>query len=237
MDLLSLVNNQLQFVKREAKYLAFCLKHSEMRAYIAYSRQIPGWTSYDEAIALSKISYGLRPNAVVVELGSFLGGSAVLFAGARKLRGSGIVHCVDPFDTSGDVYSIPFYRAIAQAQKVSLRRRFDENIHSAGLTPWVQVHQGTADTIAARWTEPVDMLFLDGDQSPEGARAAYESWAPFLKIGGIIALHNSSERQYDLGHDGHRRLAVETVRPPQYTDIFCIGSTTIARKSTETVMA
>jgi hypothetical protein len=30
----------------------------------------------------------------------------VLLAGARTLRGSGTVHCVDPFDGLGDAFSV-----------------------------------------------------------------------------------------------------------------------------------
>ncbi len=81
---------------------------------------------------------------------------------------------------------------------------------------YVEVHEGTAASVAAGWAIPIDMLFLDGDQSPDGARLAYDVWAPFLKIGGIIALHNSTQRKYAPGHDGHHLLAVHVVRPPQY---------------------
>ena len=167
---------------------------------------------------------------VVVEIGSFLGKSAIMLAGARKARGSGRVHCIDPFDLSGDAFSVPAYHAIADTDARPLRARFQANIARAGLTDWVVVHEGTAATVAAAWTEPIDMLFFDGDQSPEGARLAYEAWEPFLKVGGLIALHNSNDRSYAPGHDGNRLLATGFVRPPRYDEIRCIESTTFARK-------
>ena len=71
----------------------------------------------------------------------------------------------------------------------SIRERFESNIKRAGVRDWVNVRQGTAESISATWRDPIDMLFLDGDQSPDGVRSAYESWAPFLKAGGIIAVH------------------------------------------------
>ena len=191
---------------------------------------VPGFLDWRESLALADVCHELPANAVIVEIGSFLGKSAVVLAGARKLRGSGIVHCVDPFDASGDAFSIPFYRAIADADVLPLRQRFDAHITRAGLTDWVRAHRGTAASIAAGWIEPIDMLFLDGDQSPEGARLAYESWAPFLKAGAIVALHNSSERTYDPGHDGHYLLALHVMRPPQYAGIRCVDSTTFGRK-------
>jgi hypothetical protein len=94
----------------------------------------------------------------------------------------------------------------------------------------VEIHRGRGEEIAATWTEPVDLLFLDGDHSYEAVRATYRSWTRFLKIGGMIAVHNSSSGTYQESHDGSMRLVAETVRPPQYEEVRCIGTTTFARK-------
>jgi predicted O-methyltransferase YrrM len=206
------------------------LRYGPLGPYLAYGYSIPSWLGRREALALASTCYTLPPGAVIVEIGSFLGKSAILLAGARKMRGSGKVHCVDPFDASGDAFSVPAYRAVADADPHPLRTRFQANIARAGLTDWVAVHEGTAATVGAAWTEPIDMLFLDGDQSPEGARLAYDVWVRFLKVGGLIAVHNSNEREYAPGHEGMRLLATGIVRPPQYTDIRCIETTTFARR-------
>ena len=123
---------------------------------------------------------------------------------------------------------MPVYRAIANADERPLRQRFQANIDRAGLTGYVEVYEGTAASVGATWTVPIDLLFLDGDQSPDGARLAYDVWAPFLKVGGVIALHNSTERAYAPGHDGHHLLAVNAVRQPQYSDVSCVETTTFA---------
>jgi predicted O-methyltransferase YrrM len=95
----------------------------------------------------------------------------------------------------------------------------------------VEVHESRAAELASSWTLPVDLLVLDGDQSRTGARAAYESWLPFLKPGGTIAVHNTEPREYATDHDGNRRIALEEILPPQFTDVRLIGATTFARKS------
>jgi predicted O-methyltransferase YrrM len=197
---------------------------------LARAASIPTWLGHQESLALASSSYALPVNAVVVEIGSFLGKSAIILASARKKRGSGRVHCVDPFDASGDAFSVSAYRAIAEADPRPLRARFQANIERAGLADWVIVHEGTAATIAAAWTEPIDMLFLDGDQSPDGARLAYDAWAPFLKVGGIVAVHNSDERVYAPSHDGMYLLASRMLHPPRYADVHCIDTTTFARR-------
>ena len=87
----------------------------DLASVVRIASKIPGWTRAREAEALAAYAYSLPRDAVVVEIGAFLGGGSVVLAGARKLRGSGIVHCVDPFDGSGDPVSTPHYSAIIMA--------------------------------------------------------------------------------------------------------------------------
>jgi len=199
--------------------------------YVWFSRRIPGWMRGEEAVALAQACYGLPENAVVVEIGSFLGCSTVLLAGARKLRQSGKVHCVDPFDASGDSYSVPVYSEIAASRPISLRARFEENIRLADLTEWVEVHQGHDGEIAPGWNTPIDLLFMDGDQSDRGAEETYQRWSTHLKIGGILAVHNSGPRvEYAPDHGGSKRLVENFIRLPRYSEIRLVASLTFARK-------
>jgi predicted O-methyltransferase YrrM len=207
------------------------LRGARMGRYLWEARRIPGWTRGDEARALARAAYGLGEGAVIVEIGAFLGRSTVLLAGSRKLRGSGIVHAVDPFDASGDSFSSPVYRSIQELRKAPLRRAFEENIERAGVARWVRIHQGTGVEIAGRWSTQVDMLFLDGDHSYAGARPTYDSWIPFLSPGGLIAVHNSSQRKYQKDHDGSMRLVAESIHPPEFSRVHCVGSTTFAFKA------
>jgi predicted O-methyltransferase YrrM len=204
----------------------------ELEYYLRLSASVPGFARGEEARELARVSFSLPPNAVVVEIGSFLGSGTILLAGARKIRGSGKVHAVDPFDGSGDPVSVPIYEKIlAEAGGGPLRGHFDEHIRRAGLSDWVEVHQGRAAEVAARWTTPVDMIFFDGDQSRAGVREAYESWSRFLTPDGIIAVHNSAPDNHRPDHDGQRLLVEEEIRPPHYADIRLVYSTTFARKT------
>jgi len=228
---LALDGNPGRFATSPAVRFGDRLRWGALGEYIWLSRRIPGWTRGDEAAALARASYASPDEAVIVEIGSFLGCSTILLAGARKLRGSGKVHCVDAFDTSGDAFSVPIYRAHQDSLPVSLRKRFDENIRLTGLTEWVEVHQGRDSDIASGWKSPIDLLFMDGDHSVEEARQTYQAWSRFLKSGGVIAIHNSrNDVPYAEGHDGSMRLVAEAIRPPRYADIHCIGTTTFARR-------
>ncbi len=205
---------------------------NSLTKYLLISEQLPGWIRGEEAEGLALTCLALPGEPVIVQIGTFFGSSAVLLAGARKLRGFGKIHCVDPFDCSGDDFSVPHYkRLLAQAGGEPLRVYFEQNIRRAVLEGWIEVHEGYAEHVARSWATPIDMLVLGGDQSPAGARAAYESWSPFLKPGGIIAIHNSSPRDYDTTHDGNRRIVLEEIVPPMYTDIRLVVHTTVARRA------
>ena len=206
------------------------LRWGPLGEYIWLSRRIRGWMRRREAVELARTTYFLPEDAIVVEIGSFLVCSTVLLAGGRKLQNSGKVHCVDCFDAVGDSFSVPIYRQIAGSLDHSIREHFDENILKADLADWVEVHQGNANEVVPEWTTSIDLLFMDGDHSDRGAQETYERWSVFLKIGGIIAVHNSAPGSYAPDHGGSRRLVEHAVCPPQYSEIRCVGSTTFARK-------
>jgi predicted O-methyltransferase YrrM len=141
------------------------------------------------------------------------------------------VHCVDPFDCSGDLFSIPYYqRILAEAGGGSLREHFERNIRKAGVGPWVQIHQGRAAEVARNWEVSIDLLYLDGDQSRAGAREAYEALAQFLKPRGVIALHNSRPENREPDHDGHRWLVEEKIAVPYFENVRLLRTTTFAIK-------
>jgi len=211
-----------------ARRLVYRLRWGDIGRYVSLSREIPGWIRGLAAAELARASYRLPPDAVVVEVGSFMGSSAVLLAGGRKLRGSGRVHCIDPFDGSGDEYSVPVYEALRKPRDLPLRTCFERNLREAGLSDWVNVHQGTACEIAAHWSLPVDLLLLDGDHSYDAVRRTYAAWSPFLKRAGVLVVHNSRPRPCHPSHDGSIRLVAESIQPPQYGDIRCIHTTTFA---------
>jgi predicted O-methyltransferase YrrM len=200
--------------------------------YLRLSERVPGWTRGPEAEALIRRAYGLPDQAIIVEIGAFLGSGSILLAGARKLRRSGRVHCVDPFDASGDAFSVPYYQGIltdyGSTPQIEI---FRENLRRAGLGNWFTAHPGSAEQVGLDWNTPIDMLFMDGDQSPEGVLAAWEVWAPWLKPHAVLALHNSNPREYARGHDGHFRLRQQLEAGSGYVLIEEAGSTSIFIKA------
>ena len=207
------------------------LQLTDVAAIAAASAEIPGWTKGEDAVEVARASAALGGNPVVVEVGVYVGRCSVLLASPLRAKG-GRLHCVDPFDGSGDEFSIPYYRDGLKATGFeTLEGVFRHNMQRMGLIDLIEIHKGTAAAVSVGWSTPVDLLLLDGDQSPEGARAAFEAWVPFLKPGGTIILRNTRDRVYAEGHDGHRRLAVEELVAPKFGAVRQVGATTFAVKT------
>ncbi len=208
------------------------MTQERLALYLTLSEQVPGWTRGVEAHTLSQLAYELPDKATVVEIGAFLGSGTILLAGARKLRRSGHVHSVDPFDGSGDAYSVPHYAQILnqQADRPPLVQ-FQANLAGAGLQKWATGHVGKAQDVAAHWTVPIDMLYMDGDQSPNGVQSSFDAWQPWLKPDATLVLHNSDERAYAESHDGHYRLRKHLERTPGYRLVNTVASLSIFRRA------
>lgn len=199
--------------------------------YLEESKRVPGWLRQEGAETMAHVVADLPDDCVIVEIGAFLGSTSILIAGIRKSIGSGELHCVDPFDGSGDSFSVPVYRELMEHQGLpSQRECFEKNIRTANVQDWIEVHKGTAAAIARDWSRQIDLLFLDGDHSRDGAQLAYDSWEPFIKWGGFIGIHNSADRKYAENHDGSRVLAVKELRAPKFSEVRLVRATHFARK-------
>lgn len=54
------------------------------------------------------------------------------------------------------------------------------------------------DSKKVEWSDKVDVLFIDGDHSYEGARADFEKYEPFVKRDGLILMHDVLPRQFGV---------------------------------------
>jgi predicted O-methyltransferase YrrM len=122
----------------------------------------------------------------VVELGVYEGSSAVVLC--RTLGPEAELHLVDPFvDESG--WALPAgARATPMATRLAVRRAAR---HGGPAVHW---HIARSQDVGRTWAlGEVDLVFVDGDHSPEGCREDFDVWAPHLAGGGAIAFHDARE--------------------------------------------
>ena len=202
---------------------------AQLEKLVTAALSLPGWRWADDLRRLGRETLALREQAILLEIGCFFGRSALVLAGALQMRGSGILHCIDPFDASGDAFSTPHYTRLLAAQGGgSMRDHVTAMLEQHGLLHRVQLHTARAVEVDCDAFGTLDLLLLDGDQSRAGAQAAYGHWAPKLRAGGLLVVGNSAVRAYEADHDGQAMVVETCLVRDGFTNIER-GDTTFAR--------
>jgi len=208
-----------------AKLLWRGLRYATLLPYAS----VDGWLTVDEAIALFELARSLPDEEpLAVEIGSWQGKSSICLARGLAGKTRPRLCCIDPFDASGDAESAGMYDSRAQGLDSGLRSAFEANLRDAGLRHVVDVRQGRSDEQAPSWQLPIDLLFLDGDHSYGACKRDFVDWAPKVRAGGYLAMHDVVHPV----HTGPRRVVDELVRSdPQWVEARCVDSMLVARKA------
>lgn len=126
----------------------------------------PSFHSRHESEQLAKIVSSLAENSTIVEIGTFLGGTANLI---RKNASPSV-----------NVYSIDINQNILNTKK----EMADRNIFFLN---------GTSREITKTWNNDVDLLFIDGGHRLIDTVNDFNNWAKNLDINTTIAFHDYDE--------------------------------------------
>jgi predicted O-methyltransferase YrrM len=168
---------------------------------------------HDEAAHLFRLVSRLgSPEAV--EIGRFRGGTTLILAAA-----------------GARVRSIDIDAARAETDGPELTRVLDR----LGLRDRVEIVVADSRTLPA---EPgsVDLVFVDGDHSYEGARGDVDHWWPALRVGGHLVLHDAVFEAWDPRRSiagGVALVAGELERSPEADRVPAPGSIAHFRKAAD----
>lgn len=190
---------------------------------------VDGWLTVDEAIELYELARGSRDDRpTVVEIGCWQGKSSICLAVGLAGKFEPRLVCIDPFDATGDDASTDAYQARAGDLDGPLRSAFEHNLTAAGVRDVVEVLPGLSHQRVADFERPIDLLFLDGDHSHAAIRRDYLDWAPKIRPGGVLAMHDVIHAV----HDGPRRVVEEIIeQDPFWVDLRYVDSMLVARKA------
>ena len=156
----------------------------------------------EEGLALH--AAGLEAAAVgpLLEIGSWCGTSAVYLGDAAEQAGT-VLFCVDHHrgseeNQAGWEHHDPSL-VDARTGRIDTLPRFRGTIEEAGLEATVVAVVGESTVVAAHWQTRLGMVFVDGGHGREPAHADYESWAPLVGVGGLLAIHDVFEDPNDGG--------------------------------------
>jgi predicted O-methyltransferase YrrM len=151
---------------------------------------IEGW-SEDILPWYDAVARALPQNAVVVELGTARGRSALFLAERLTLleRGDVQIWCVDTWEGAelGKMLrTLVQYPEVLQATNSSGL----EDVDVVSKLRLVRCESTRASWLFADGA--VDVVFVDADHSYDGVRADVATWLPKLKPGGLLAGHDYS---------------------------------------------
>lgn len=127
-----------------------------------------------------------------LEIGSYCGKSTVWLGAAAAERGRTLFtvdhhrgseemqpgwehHDASLADDTGRMDSLPVLR---------------RTLRDAGLEDTVVAIVGQSTTVAAHWSTPLALCFVDGGHAAEVAHADYDAWVPRVAPGGTLAIHD-----------------------------------------------
>jgi predicted O-methyltransferase YrrM len=140
--------------------------------------------SADEAALLAKLAAGRR---VVLEIGTYEGSSAVVLV--RAMPADATLHLVDSYEGNALLFGW-------QGAEGASRRLLARETRRRG-GPIVHWHVARSLDVAAGWTQPLDMVFIDAGHTEAEVRSDWDAWHPHVLPGGAVAFHDARS-----GHPG-----------------------------------
>jgi hypothetical protein len=158
---------------------------------LAAAAAAPGFMPPDEGRALHDAALAVEVPGPLLEIGSWMGKSALYLAAAAVQTGRTVVtvdhhrgseehqpgweyhqpELVDP--VTGLLDTLPAFRA---------------TVHPAEDVVVAVVAR--SETLAPLWLTPLALLFLDGSHTEESARRDQDAWVGKLAVGGTLAIHD-----------------------------------------------
>ncbi len=157
------------------------------------ARHCKGFLDEEEGARLYDLARTHAHLGPVLEIGSYCGKSSCwLGAGARA--GGGVLLCLDHHRGSeehqlGEGYHDPdlFDDAAGRVDSLPFLRR---TLHDAGLEESAVLLVAPSARVAAFWTTPLGLVFIDGGHSLAAAQTDYQGFARHVAPGGILAIHD-----------------------------------------------
>jgi predicted O-methyltransferase YrrM len=192
-----------------------------------------GFMPADEGLALYEAALAGARVGPLVEIGTY-GGKSTLYLAAAAREAGAVVFTVDHHRGSeehqpGWEYHDPSLvdPVIGRIDTLPLMRR---TLFAAGVEDEVIAMIGRSGTVAANWTTPAGLVFIDGGHTEEAARVDYEGWAPHVAPGGVLVIHDVFPDPADGGQAPYHvyRSALDS---GQFTEVSATGSLRVLRRA------
>ena len=135
---------------------------------------------------LAKLAELLPGDAVVIEIGSYLGESAEIFLKTGRVRR---IYCIDPYKSGYDASDIT-----STMEMDEVKAGFYERMKPYGQAV-VPMHMTSGRAVKFFESGCADMVYVDGCHLFEAVKSDIETYRPKVKAGGMIAGHDFDQEQ------------------------------------------
>jgi len=165
------------------------------RKFLTYRNiQLLGGTMHSDKEKCILFNCANRTQGQIVEIGAYKGLSTTYLAAGVKLRAFTTrthachVITIDPF--------IDYKGRGGMRENEWTREDFAHAIYLAGVSSHIDCLEMTSrdaeEAYTADYGDPaIELLFIDGDHTSEGAHFDFETYFPKVSLGGVIAIHDS----------------------------------------------
>lgn len=143
---------------------------------------------YDK-IVLHHIARSLPDNSIILEVGSFLGGSAAIMSHANP---TATVYSIDKFDDAVEVSRKGQDRIdlVAAALGPGVSWTIDTVQHSVKDYPNIKFLKGSSPYDFQDWDIEIDLYYEDGNHTLPTVQDNLQFWSGKVKPGGLILCHD-----------------------------------------------
>jgi MMP 1-O-methyltransferase len=131
--------------------------------------------------------------AVLLEVGTYCGKSAVWLGAAARATGGTVVtvdhHHGSEENQAGWEHHDPAL-VDPRTGRMDTLPWFRRTIEDAGLEDVVVAVVGHSATVSRLWRTPLALLFIDGGHGEEPAHADYDGWSPWVAPHGLLLVHD-----------------------------------------------
>jgi predicted O-methyltransferase YrrM len=184
---------------------------------------------YDAAIEAASAVTG----APFVEVGSYCGRSTVWLGAAARRAGTAVFavdhHRGSEENQQGWDWHDPEL-VDADLGKLDTLPRFRRTIHDAGLEDVVVAIVGPSPLVAAHWSRPCALVFIDGGHAVEPARADYAGWARHVAPEGRLVIHDVFPDPADGGRPPYEEIYLPALASGRFTEVSATGSLRVLRR-------
>ncbi|MFI8590942.1 class I SAM-dependent methyltransferase [Dietzia maris] len=208
-------------------------------ALLAVALAAPGFMPLEEGITLYDIACEFLGDGVGVEIGTYCGRSTVFLGAAARVTGGSIV-TVDHHRGSEEHQPGWEYHDTSLVDphtgRLETLGAFRHTMWDARLDDVVTAAVGTSTQVARVWGRPASFVFIDGGHSSEAAQADYEGWAPWVKIGGALLIHDVFPNPEDGGRPPYE-IYCRALESGQFTEVRAVDSLRVLRRDSGEVGA